>query len=155
MRVGFGYDIHRLKKGRNLVLAGVTIPHTHGESGHSDGDVLIHAVIDAIFGALSEGDIGTHFPPGDPDYKGISSRILLRKTKNLLDEKNVKIINIDCTVVLEKPKIATYTGQMRENLAQDLFVDHKAVSIKGKTKEGCGEVGHGKAVEAFAVVLIQ
>jgi 2-C-methyl-D-erythritol 2,4-cyclodiphosphate synthase len=155
MRIGFGYDIHRLSKGRELVLGGVIIPWPRGETGYSDGDVLIHAIIDALCGAAGEGDIGTHFPPGDRQYENISSRHLLRKIKVILDKKAIRITNIDCTVILEKPKIAVYVGQMKQNLAEDLSLRKDSISIKGKTKEGLGDAGKGKVIEAYAVVLVE
>jgi 2-C-methyl-D-erythritol 2,4-cyclodiphosphate synthase len=155
MRIGFGYDIHRLRKRRDLVLAGVRIPWPRGEAGHSDGDVLIHAIIDALCGAAGEGDIGTHFPQADKRYKNMSSRHLLRKIKAIIDKKAIRITNIDCTVILEKPKIAIYAGQMKKNLSEDLSIREETISIKGKTKEGLGDVGRGKAIEAYAVVLVE
>ncbi|MBN1797048.1 MAG: 2-C-methyl-D-erythritol 2,4-cyclodiphosphate synthase [Spirochaetales bacterium] len=155
MRIGFGYDIHKLVSGRTLYIGGVVIPSDKGELGHSDGDVLIHALIDALLGAAALGDIGAYFPPEDPQYKGISSRILLVKTLTLLREKGYTIINIDCTVILEKPKLLPHIGNIRENLAHDLNLPCSSISIKSKTKEGLGFTGQEQAIEAYTIVLIQ
>lgn len=154
MRVGFGYDIHRLVPGRPLVIGGVTIPHELGEDGHSDGDVLIHALIDAMLGAAVMGDIGTHFPPGNPQFKDISSRILLAKTRAMLSQGGYDIVNCDCTVVLEIPKLAPFIAAIRNTLASDLGIPVTGVSVKAKTKEGLDSTGTGNAMEAYAVVLI-
>lgn len=155
MRIGHGYDIHRLITGRKLVLGGIDVPFEKGEDAHSDGDVLIHAVIDALLGALSCGDIGTHFPPTDDTYKNISSRELLRRTYRVIMEKGFSPINIDATVILERPKIGTYVREMRQNIADDLSIPVECISVKGKTSEKCGAVGKGEAVEAYAVCLLQ
>ncbi len=155
MRIGFGYDIHKLVSGRKLYLGGVVIPSEKGEMGHSDGDVLIHALIDALLGAAVLGDIGTHFPPDDPLYKDISSRILLAETLKLLGQNGCDIINIDCTILLEKPKLLPHIPHIKENLAHALDLTSSSISIKSKTKEGLGSVGQEQAIEAYAVVLIQ
>ena len=155
MRVGVGYDIHKLVQGRDLILAGVRVPSTGGEEGFSDGDVLIHAIIDALFGAAALGDIGSHFPPGQEEYAAICSRLLLRKTRDILRHAGYEVGNVDCSLILEKPKILPFVAQMRTNLAHDLRMDEQAVSVKGKTKEGIGAIGTGHAVEAFAVALLQ
>lgn len=154
MKIGFGWDLHKLKKGRPLILGGVTIPFPKGEDGHSDGDVLIHAIIDSIFGALNKGDIGKHFPPSDPQYKNISSRILLKKTAKILKENNYKISNIDTTIVLQKPKILPFIDSIKNNLAEDLKINKNLISVKGKTKEKVDATGKGKAIEAYASLLI-
>jgi 2-C-methyl-D-erythritol 2,4-cyclodiphosphate synthase len=154
MRIGFGYDIHRLQCGRNLFLGGVLIPSAKGELGYSDGDVLIHSLIDALLGAAALGDIGTHFPSHDPQYKGISSLVLLRKTLALLKQHNYKILNIDCTVILEKPKLLSHITGIKENLARELALDPSSISLKSKTKEGLESVGKQKAIEAYAIVLV-
>ncbi len=154
MRVGFGYDIHKLVAGRKLMLGGVEIPSPVGEKAHSDGDALLHAVIDALLGAASLGDIGKHFPPGDPAYKGISSRVLLSQTGTLIKKQNYTISNIDSTIILERPKLLPHITSMKENIASDLGMDPGDVSIKGKTKEQCDAAGAGEAVEAYAVVLL-
>ncbi len=154
MRIGFGYDIHRLVPGRPLVIGGATIPYELGEEGHSDGDVLIHALIDAMLGAAVMGDIGTHFPPGNPQFKDISSRILLVKTRDMLARGGWSIVNCDCTVVLENPKLAPFITVIRNTIAEDLAIPVEVVSVKAKTKEGLDSTGTGKAIEAHAVVLI-
>lgn len=155
MRVGFGWDIHRLVPGRPLLLAGVRIPCALGEDGWSDGDVLCHALIDALLGAASLGDIGSRFPPGDPSYRDADSRLLLRAAMEDLAGARVRVVNADCTVVLEAPRIRPYVDAIRAALAEDLRVPPGAVSVKGKTKEGLDAVGEGRAVEAFAVVLVE
>ena len=155
IRIGQGYDIHRLIKGRKLLLGGVEIPFEKGEDAHSDGDVLLHAVIDALLGAAAAGDIGTHFPPSDAQYKNISSRELLRRTALVLQKSGFTILNIDATVIIEKPKIRPYNLEIRSNIAEDLNLTTDAVSVKGKTAEKTGPVGKGEAVEARAVCLIQ
>ena len=155
LRIGFGYDIHRLAEGRRLLLGGVALPSSRGEEAHSDGDALIHAVIDALLGAAGLGDIGSHFPPGDPATKDISSRILLRRTAGLLRGEGLRVSNLDCTVVLEAPRILPFVAEMRRNLAEDLRADPGAISIKGKTKEGQDSAGKGLAVEAYAVALLE
>ncbi len=154
-RIGQGYDIHRLTAGSNMVLGGAAIPSDMGEEAHSDGDVLLHAVIDALFGAAAAGDIGTHFPPEDRQYKDISSRELLRRTASVLKEKGYVVVNIDATVILEQPKIRPYIPEMRKNIGEDLGIRPDCVSVKGKTAEKTGPVGKGEAVEAQAVCLIQ
>jgi len=154
MRVGFGYDIHRLIPGRKLILGGVVIPYSLGEEAYSDGDVLVHAEIDALLGAAGLGDIGEYFPPGDVQWKDISSLILLKKTVDLIHTAGYSIINIDCTVILEKPKITPYKKEIRQNLAEITGIETKDISLKAKTKEGIGETGAGKAVEAYCAALI-
>ena len=155
MRVGFGYDIHPLVKGRKLILGGVELESPVGEIGHSDGDVLIHAVIDALLGAAALGDIGSYFPSADPAYKDVSSRLLLKEIRVLLSKNNFRIGNVDATVVLEKPKLLPRTADIRASLAEDLGIPVEAVSVKGKTKEGMDASGKGEAVEAFAVALVE
>jgi len=153
-RIGFGYDLHRLVEGRKLLLGGVHIPAPFGEDGHSDGDVLIHAVIDALLGAARLGDIGLHFPPSDPKYKDTSSRVLLRKTAELVRDAGFSVGNLDCTVVLERPKILPWREAIIAALAEDLETSPGAISVKGKTKERVDAVGEGRAVEAYASVLL-
>jgi 2-C-methyl-D-erythritol 4-phosphate cytidylyltransferase/2-C-methyl-D-erythritol 2,4-cyclodiphosphate synthase len=153
-RIGFGWDLHRLVPERKLLLGGIAIPSPKGEDGHSDGDVLIHAVIDALFGAACLGDIGAHFPPSDPAYKNISSRILLQRAARLVYAENLRIINLDCTIVLESPKILPYRNAIAACLAEDLGIAPPAVSVKAKTKEKLDATGEGRAAEAFAVVLL-
>ncbi len=151
MRVGFGYDSHRLVEERKLILGGVEIPFEKGLYGHSDADVLTHAVIDAIFGAEAKGDIGRHFPDNDPAYKDINSMVLLEKA---VSEMDGKIVNIDCTLLIQKPKMAPHIEEIRKSLAKGLKTDIKNVSVKAKTEEGMEAVGKGELVKAYAVVLI-
>jgi 2-C-methyl-D-erythritol 2,4-cyclodiphosphate synthase len=155
MRIGFGYDLHRLEQGRALVLGGVRIPAPFGELGHSDGDVLLHAVIDALLGAACLGDIGSHFPPGDPAYRDISSRVLLERAVTLVRQAGFRIVNIDATVVLQAPKILPYAAEIRAVMASDLGIPVESVSVKGKTKEQVDATGEGRAVEAYAAVLLE
>lgn len=154
IRVGFGYDLHRLTEGRDLILGGVILPFHKGEEAHSDGDVLLHAVIDALLGALALGDIGTHFPPSDDKWKDISSRILLQKTMEMVKERGWRIGNLDCTVILQEPKIKPHTQSIVKNLAEDLNITADSISLKGKTKEKVDATGEGRAVEAHAAVLL-
>jgi 2-C-methyl-D-erythritol 2,4-cyclodiphosphate synthase len=154
VRIGFGYDSHRLVEGRRLVLGGVEIPHDRGLSGHSDADVLIHAICDAILGALAAGDIGRHFPDTDPAYKNISSLKLLERVRILGEQKGYDVHNIDSTVVLEKPKISEYIHGMSVKLAEILKVPVENVNIKAKTNEGMGFAGRQEGVAAYAVVTI-
>ncbi|MBN1685106.1 MAG: 2-C-methyl-D-erythritol 2,4-cyclodiphosphate synthase [Spirochaetales bacterium] len=155
IKVGMGYDIHLLASGEKLLLGGVEISSAVGSVGHSDADALIHSIIDALFGAAGLGDIGEHFPPSDPAYRGISSRALLKKAAAEIGEQKFKVVNIDATVILEKPSLSSYKGQMRKNIAEDLHIDPHAVNIKAKTKEGVDATGEGRAVEAQAVVLLE
>lgn len=155
MRIGTGWDLHRLTEGRRLILGGVHIPFHSGEEAHSDGDVLIHAVIDAILGAAALGDIGTHFPPTDPQYKDISSLILLERTVDLLTESGCRIINLDTTIILQEPKLKPHIDAIRENLAEALTMDINRISVKAKTKEKVDATGEGKAIESMASVLIE
>ena len=155
MRIGTGWDLHRLKEGRKLMIGGEHIPFHSGEEAHSDGDVLIHAVIDAILGAAALGDIGTHFPPSDAHYKDISSLVLLKTTVGLLTEAGYRIINMDATVILQEPKLKLYIGNIREKLAEALTLNIDRISIKAKTKEKVDATGEGKAVESIASVLIE
>lgn len=155
MRIGTGWDIHRLKEGRKMMIGGVEIPYHLGEDAHSDGDVLIHAVIDAILGAAALGDIGTHFPPSDAQYKDISSLLLLEKTLDLLTKAGYRIINLDTTVILQEPKLKPYINKIREKLAGSLTINIDRISVKAKTKEKVDATGEGKAVESIASVLIE
>lgn len=151
MRIGFGYDSHRMVEERKLILGGVEIPFEKGLYGHSDADVLTHAIIDAVFGAEAKGDIGRHFPDNDPAYKDINSMALLEKA---VSEMDGKIVNVDCTLLIQKPKMAPYIDKIRESLAKGLNTDIKNVSVKAKTEEGMEAVGRGEMVKAYAVVLI-
>jgi 2-C-methyl-D-erythritol 2,4-cyclodiphosphate synthase len=153
-RIGFGYDVHRLSAGRKLVLGGVDIPHTKGLEGHSDADVLLHAVADALLGAAALGDIGRHFPNTDPRFRGISSLILLRQVADLLAGHLFAVGNIDATVVLESPQIAPYVDQMRQNIADALRIPLQQVSVKATTHESLGFIGAGDGAAAHAIALI-
>lgn len=155
MRIGFGWDLHRLVEGRDLVLGGITIPAAFGESGHSDGDVLLHAVIDALLGSLALGDIGSHFPPSDPRWKDVESTLLLSKVIEMVQERNYKVINIDTNVILQEPKLGPHIEEIRGNLSELLFLDCSDVSVKAKTAEKMGPVGEGNAVEAHAALLLE
>ncbi len=154
MRIGQGYDLHRLTEGRDLILGGVKIPHTTGLLGHSDADVLCHAIIDAIFGAAAAGDIGRHFPDTDPQYKGADSIQLLTLAGEILKNKGYKILNIDSTVIAQAPKLAPHVDFMRKNISDALSLPVDCVSIKAKTNEGVDATGKKEAIQAFAVILI-
>ena len=154
MRVGLGYDIHRLIKGRKLMLGGVNIPFRAGLLGYSDADVLIHAIIDALLGAISAGDIGKHFPVGDKRFKDISSLVLLKNISALLKKNKVSIGNIDSIIIAEKPRLSGYTGLMEKKLASALGITKTKICVKAKTAEGLGDVGKGRAIESFAVCLV-
>jgi len=154
MRIGYGYDVHRLIPDEKLVLGGVEIDFPSGLLGHSDADVVIHAIIDAILGALAKGDIGQHFPDTNPEYKNISSRILLKNITSLLIETSMKIVNVDVTICAQEPKLAKYIDKMRLNLAEDLHTGYDNVSIKATTEEGLGISGSRKGISATAVVLL-
>lgn len=155
MRIGNGFDIHRLVQGRKLILAGVEIPHDKGVDGHSDGDALTHAVIDALLGAAAQGNIGTWFPPTDPSIKGISSFEMLAAVLKKLNELNYVIANVDTVVICEKPKLSPHYEVMRESLARALKVDREQVSVKATTAERLGPIGQGEAIAVQAVVLIE
>jgi 2-C-methyl-D-erythritol 2,4-cyclodiphosphate synthase/2-C-methyl-D-erythritol 4-phosphate cytidylyltransferase len=155
LRVGTGYDVHRLVQGRKLILGGVEIPHTTGLLGHSDADVLCHAIADAILGALGEGDLGKHFPDSDAKYKDISSLKLLSHIKSLMEKHNQSIGNVDATVVAQKPKIAAFIAQMRNNIAEALSVKPDIISIKATTTEGLGFEGREEGISAQAIVFLQ
>ncbi len=154
IRIGLGYDLHRLTEGRPLVLGGVTVPAPFGEDGHSDGDVLIHAVIDALLGAAALGDIGMHFPPSDASFKDIDSRILLSRTVKLLRSEGYHLINLDATVILQKPKLIEYIPAIRRQLAADLETGIENVSVKAKTNEKVDALGESRAIAVHAAVLI-
>ena len=152
MRIGFGYDNHLLIANRPLMVGGIEIPSPLGEDAHSDGDVLIHAIIDALLGAMAMGDIGSHFPPSDERYRNIDSKILLAETMN---ETRADIINLDATVILEKIKLRKHIEDIRKNLAKLLNLDISRISVKAKTHEGVDATGKNEAVEAYAVVLLE
>ncbi len=152
MRVGIGYDIHILEKGRKLMLGGVHIPYPKGLKGHSDGDVLLHAIVDAVLGAMGEGDIGEHFSDKNKKYKGADSLLFVNKAMKLLKKNRLKISSIDSTIVAEAPKLSGYKERMRKSIAQSFRVPVSRVNVKAKTNEGLGDVGRRKAVACFAVV---
>lgn len=149
---GFGYDVHRLVKGRKLILGGVDIPFDYGLKSHSDGDVLVHAVIDALLGASCLGDIGEHFPETDPQYENVSSLLLLGEVRKLLEKGKFTTGNIDIVVVAEKPKLSSYKDLMCKNIAETLVVDVERINIKATTTEGLGFTGRGEGISAYAVV---
>ena len=155
MRAGIGFDIHPLVKGRRLVLGGVTLKFERGLQGHSDADVLVHAVIDALLGASALGDIGKHFPNTDPEYKGISSIALLERIRDILHDNRVEIENIDATVICEKPRLATHTQQMCRNIAKALGINEGQVSVKASTTNGLGLIAQGEGIAALAVALVK
>ena len=155
MRVGIGYDVHRLVKGRPLVLGGVSIPFSKGLWGHSDADVLTHAVCDALLGASGEGDIGIHFPDSDPRYENISSLVLLKKTQRIVGRKGYSIVNLDTTIYAEAPKLAPYRKAMQGKIAAALDIEVAYVNIKSTTTEGLGPVGRGEGIAALSVVMLQ
>jgi len=154
IRVGQGYDVHAFGEGDHVVLGGVRIAHDRGVLAHSDGDVVIHALCDALLGALALGDIGVHFPPSDPRWKGADSRVFLRHCAGLLGERGWRLGNADLTVICERPKVSPHADAMRANLAQDLGVDPDAVSVKATTTEKLGFTGRGEGLAAQAVVLL-
>ena len=154
-RVGQGYDVHRLVEGRKLILGGVEIPHETGLLGHSDADALLHAITDALLGAVALGDIGRHFPDTDPRYKGADSRVLLRGAVALLAERGWRPVNVDATIIAQQPKLAPHAAAMVANVAVDLGISLDSVNIKGKTNEKLGYLGRQEAIEAQAVVLVE
>jgi len=155
MRIGQGFDAHALVAGRKLIIGGVEIPHDKGLAGHSDADVLIHALCDALLGAAALGDIGAHFPDSDARYKGIDSRRLLREVAALLARNRYRVVNVDATVIAQAPRMAPHIAAMRANLASDLGIEVEAVSVKAKTTERLGFVGRGEGIAAEAVVLLE
>ena len=155
MRVGIGYDVHPLTSGRRLVLGGIDIPFDKGLSGWSDADVLTHAIIDALLGAAALGDIGSHFPPGHPQYKDISSLTLLKKVRSKLEEHSWQIGNIDATIVAEQPRFRDFVDRMRERLSQVLGINVNQVSVKASTSSQLGFVGRGEGIAAHAVALME
>ena len=155
MKIGFGYDSHRLEAGRKLIIGGVDIPFEKGLLGHSDADVLVHAVCDAIIGAAGKGDIGKYFPDSDPAFKDISSMILLKRVADMAAENGYQVCNIDATVILEKPKLASYLTLMSQNIADALSISPLEVNVKAKTNEGMGMIGTSEGAVSFAVVLLK
>jgi 2-C-methyl-D-erythritol 2,4-cyclodiphosphate synthase len=154
MRIGQGFDVHALVAGRRLVIGGVDIPYEKGLQGHSDADVLIHALCDALIGAAALGDIGTHFPDSDPRYKGIDSRKLLVEVTRLVRERGFRVANVDATIIAQAPRMAPHIPAMRANIAADLGVELEAVNVKAKTAEKLGFVGRGEGIVAEAVALL-
>ena len=154
MRIGMGYDVHKLVENRDLILGGVKVPHTLGLLGHSDADVLLHAIMDALLGAAALGDIGKHFPDTDPAYKGISSILLLEHVKKLLDEKGYVIDNIDATIIAQKPKLRPYIEEMEQRIAAALEISVDQVNVKATTEEGLGFSGREEGIAAQAICLL-
>lgn len=155
IRVGHGYDVHRLVEGRELILGGVKIPHRLGLLGHSDADVLVHAIMDALLGAAAEGDIGGHFPDTDEKFKGISSLTLLASVRDILKSKGYDIVNLDSTIIAQKPKLSEYIFQMRKNIADTLGITEDRVNVKATTEEHLGFSGREEGISAHAVALIE
>ncbi len=154
MRIGTGYDVHRLTEGRKLILGGVEIPYEKGLLGHSDADVLLHAIMDALLGAAALGDIGKHFPDSSPEYAGVSSLYLLQKVIELLDEKGYAVVNIDATIIAQRPKLASYLPEMVNLIAKTCRADVDQINIKATTEEGLGFTGTGEGIASQAVCLI-
>ena len=154
MRVGMGYDVHKLVEGRNLIMGGVKIPYEKGLLGHSDADVLLHAIMDALLGAAALGDIGKHFPDTDPTYKGISSMKLLEKVGKLLEENGFLVENIDATIIAQAPKMRPYIDSMRENIAGALDIQVSQVNVKATTEEGLGFTGSGEGISSQAICML-
>jgi len=155
MRAGIGYDVHKLVEGRDLILGGVKIPYEKGLLGHSDADVLLHAICDALLGAAGEGDIGRHFPDSDQKYKGISSIKLLEEVKKLLVNKGYSLSNLDASIVCQRPKLSPYIGQMVENISSALDSEHGKINVKATTTEELGFAGRGEGIAAYCVVIIK
>ncbi len=155
MRIGFGYDIHRLVEGRRLILGGVEIPYIKGLDGYSDADVLLHAICDAILGAMGKDDIGIHFPNNDPEFKGISSLELLKRVAAILKKEGLRITNVDSTLILEEPKLMPFKDKMKKNISESLGIPGDLVNIKATTQEGVGAIGRGEAIAAYAVALVE
>lgn len=154
MRIGMGYDVHRLVEGRDLIMGGVKIPYEKGLLGHSDADVLLHAISDALLGAAALGDIGKHFPDTDPAFKGISSLLLLQKVGELIEEKGYLIENIDATIIAQAPKMRPHIDTMRENIARSLGISPEQVNVKATTEEGLGFTGSGEGISSQAICLL-
>ncbi len=154
MRVGFGYDVHALVPNRPLVLGGTIIPYLYGLQGHSDADVLLHAVCDALLGAVAEGDIGRHFPDTDPQYKGIRSTLLLKQVSEKVKDKGFHILNIDATIVAQRPRLSEFIPRMIEEIADTLGIDAHQLNVKATTTEGLGFAGRGEGISAYAVAMV-
>ncbi len=155
MRIGHGYDVHRLVSGRKLILGGVQVPYEKGLDGHSDADVLLHAICDALLGAAAFGDIGKHFPDADKNYEGINSILLLKNVSELLNKNGYRVVNIDSTVIAQAPKISPYINKMVENICSALNVNEDCISVKATTEEHLGFTGSGEGISAHAVCLIE
>ena len=155
MRIGHGYDVHKFSQNRKCIIGGVEIPYDMGLLGHSDADVLLHAVCDALLGAAALGDIGKHFPDNENEFLNIDSRILLRKTNQLLESKGYKVVNVDATVIAQKPKMAPYISQMVKNIAEDLKTDIANINVTATTEEGLGFTGALEGISAHAVCIIE
>lgn len=155
MRVGMGYDVHRLVEDRKLILGGVDIPYEKGLLGHSDADVLVHAIMDALLGAAALGDIGKHFPDNDERFKGISSMLLLKYVKDILEKNNYAVVNIDATIIAQRPKMAPHIQTMRENIAKVLEIEVDQINIKATTEEGLGFTGEGAGISSQAICLLE
>ena len=155
MRIGHGYDVHRLVEGRKLILGGVTVPYEKGLLGHSDADVLTHALMDALLGAAALGDIGRHFPDSDPSYAGADSLLLLGAVMALLEEAGLRVGNVDCTILAQRPKLAPYIPEMRRKLAEVMGLPLDRVSVKATTEEGLGFTGEGQGIAAHALALLE
>ncbi len=153
-RIGFGYDVHQFAEDRKLILGGIEIPFEKGLKGHSDADALLHSICDAMLGALALGDIGQHFPDTDPEYKGIDSQILLTEVNKLIENEGYKIGNIDSTIVLQRPKLASFIHDMRKNISSILYCDIEQVSVKATTSEWMGFVGEGKGIKVITTVML-
>lgn len=155
IRVGFGYDVHRLEPGLPLLIGGISVPHEQGALGHSDADVLLHAICDALLGAAALGDIGDHFPDTDPSFRGISSTILLERTLELVRSQGYRIVNLDSTICLQRPRIKPYIGEMRRHIASVAQISQEQVSVKATTEEKLGFTGREEGIAAYAVVLLE
>ena len=155
IRIGHGYDAHRFQAGEGVILGGIKIPFDQSLAAHSDGDVLLHAICDALLGAAALGDIGRHFPDSNAEFKGVDSRVLLREIARMLSEARMKVVNVDATLIAERPKIASYVETMRANIAVDLGISIGQVNVKGTTTEKMGFTGRGEGIAADAVALIE
>ncbi len=155
LRIGNGYDVHRLVEGRKLILGGVEIPHLKGVLGHSDGDVLVHAIMDALLGSLALGDIGQHFPDTSSEYKDIDSMILLERVFNLIKEKGYRVVNLDCVIVAQQPKLKPYLEEMRQKISKVLETQISNISVKATTEEKLGFTGNEEGIKSYCVVLLE
>jgi len=154
MRIGMGYDLHRFSDARKLILGGIEIPYVKGLEGHSDADVLVHAICDAILGALAENDIGKHFPDKDPKYRNISSMNLLKEVVSIVSDRNFSVGNVDATLIMDEPKIEPFRERMQKSISESLSITTSQVNIKATTSEGVGTIGRGEAAAAYAIVLL-